>query len=302
MICRALLLVTLLAGTPAFGQNPTALSQFFEGKQVVVRMDMPASQSGIDVYPNRPIPIDFSSYTDRLKSFGVSIHNGELVMITKVKVKDKSIEFQLGGGGYGTFKDDTNTNVSAEVVGKSQREKDIEERLKHEDDYRTRQQLQRELDRLRDRRDRQNSENQAIAAHASAVKSAVIDAKRQQGGSRFNIRYSGRVPADLTPQQLMQALAQYVSFPPDRFPGSPSPADIVAPATRVENMPADPLGLLKKGLTQQQVIYLLGPATNTKQSQQDGMEMTSSTFQYNGSIVETNFVNGVLVRYSITVH
>jgi hypothetical protein len=307
MIRRALLMVLLVSGIPAFGQNPAAISQFFEGKQVVVRMDMPASQTGIDLYPDRPTPIDLSSYSNRLKKFGLAIHNGDQVMITKVKVKDKNIEFQLGGGGYGTFLDDTDTTVFAGSADKSHRERSIEDQLKHETDYYRRRELKRELDHVRDRRDRKDAQNRRAAEEMSQAKAAQIDAKRAQGGSRFNIRYPGKVPADLTAQQVMQQLSQYVSFPPNTFPGSTSPAEAANPqqfATSQEPEAAaqpGPLGALKKGLTQEQVVDLFGPSTSTHQSRQNGLEMTASTFQYQNATVETSFVNGVLVKYSVSV-
>ena len=197
MIKATLCLAGIVAVLPVYAQNSAALSQFFEGKQVTVRMDMPASQTGIDLYPDRTTPIDLGSYSNRLKSFGVSIRNGDTVMITKVKVKDKNIEFQLGGGGYGTFWDDTNTTVTATAAQKSQREKDIEDRLKWEDDYYARQQLMRELDYLRGRRQQQDTQNQVLAEQASEAKKIRLDAKRAQGGSRFNIWYPGKVPAGL---------------------------------------------------------------------------------------------------------
>ncbi|MGC1782670.1 MAG: hypothetical protein WA708_09140 [Acidobacteriaceae bacterium] len=306
MIRRALLMAVLFACIPAFAQNSASIAQFFEGKQVVVKMDMPASQTGIDLYPERPTPIDLSSYSNRLKKFGVSLHNGDQVMITKVKVKDKNIEFQLAGGGYGTFMDESDSPVFVHSVDKSNREKDLENRLKHENDYFTRQQLKRELDRVRERRDDKDSQNRMLAQEASEAKAQRIDAKRVQGGSRFNIWYPGRVPAGLTAQQVMQQLSLYVSFPANSFPGSPSPAgdSDAGPNQETAAVPAQPgpLGQLRKGLTQEQVIDLLGPSTGTTQSRQNGLEMTASTFRYQDSTVETSFANGVLVKYSVTVN
>ena len=48
------------------------------------------------------------------------------------------IEFQLSGGGFGTFSDDSSTSVSIPRVEKSSREKDLEKRIKDEDDSRRR--------------------------------------------------------------------------------------------------------------------------------------------------------------------
>jgi hypothetical protein len=44
------------------------------------------------------------------------------VLVTKVKVKDDLIEFQLGGGGYGTFRDDASSNVFVPSASKTERE------------------------------------------------------------------------------------------------------------------------------------------------------------------------------------
>ena len=89
-LTRGLWLYSGLVALTAYqvaGQDQAALSQSFEGKQVTVKMDMPGSQTGVDIYPNKPQPLDTKSYAARLKSFGVSLRNGDTVMITKVKVK-----------------------------------------------------------------------------------------------------------------------------------------------------------------------------------------------------------------------
>ena len=78
------------------GQSPEAVSGFFEGKQVIVKLDMPGTQQGVDIYPQRPQALDLKSYSSRIKKFGTALRNGDSVMVTKVKVKDNNIEFQLG--------------------------------------------------------------------------------------------------------------------------------------------------------------------------------------------------------------
>jgi hypothetical protein len=110
-------------------QNPEALSRFFEGKSVTVKLDMPGSQKGVDIYPHRPQPLDTKSYADRLKAFGTSLRNGDSVVITKVKAKNDSVEFQLGGGGYGTAGDNTDGAVHFTPAEKSNHEKELEDQL-----------------------------------------------------------------------------------------------------------------------------------------------------------------------------
>lgn len=283
-------------------QNAASLSLFFEGKQLMVQLDMPASQAGVDIYPQRATPIDLGSYQSRLKQYGTALHNGDLVMITRIKVKPKSIEFQLGGGGYGTFWDDTDTSAHYTAADKSQREKDLENQLKTETDPNKRDQIKRELDRLRRDRERRDSQNEVRAEQAAEMKKQRIDSKRLQGGSRFNLIYAGKVPADLTPEDVMTALRQYVSFPPQTFGGG-------APAEHAQAMPAvaarepgNPTGQLRKGMSEEQVQALMGAPVTRSEKVQDGMKMSSSTYRHNDATVEADFVNGVLVKYSVAVH
>ena len=93
----AILTILLLASACLGAQNTDNLSQFFEGKQVIVKIDMPGSQQGIDIYPQKGNLMDAKSYGKRMKDFPVSIRSGDMVMVTTVKVKDKSIEFRACG-------------------------------------------------------------------------------------------------------------------------------------------------------------------------------------------------------------
>src|SRR5277367_3310084 len=202
----AILFVMLLGAVSLRAQDPQSLSQFFEGKQVVVKIDMPGSQQGIDIFPQQPNSLDAKNYGKRMKSFPVALHNGDAVMITTVKVKDKLIEFQLGGGGFGTFGDDTDTSVKFTPAPKSDREKDLENQLANTDDSDQKASIQRELDYLRRQRERDDQRNKAIAQAAAQVKLQQINDNRAKGGSRFNLKYNGKVPPNITPQDVMAAL------------------------------------------------------------------------------------------------
>ncbi len=301
----ALFFVVLFPLSPRLlhAQNAASLSQFFEGKQVVVQLDMPASQSGVDIYPQRATPIDLGSYQSRLKQYGTSLHNGDSVMITKIKVKGKSIEFQLGGGGYGTFWDDTDTSAHYTAADKSQREKDLENQLKSETDPNKRDQIKRELDRLRRDRERRDDQNQARAQQTAEMKKERVDSKRLQGGSRFNLIYVGKVPGDLTPEDVMAALGQYVVFPPQAFAvaqTAASHAQVLPVAVAPDS--SNPTSQLKKGMSEEQVQALMGSPVTRSEKVQDGMKMSSSTYRHDDATVEADFVNGVLVKYAVAVH
>jgi hypothetical protein len=293
---RAALLVAIFviaAAGPVRAQNEAALRDYFEGKSVRVRIDMPATQQGIDVYPDARRPLDFDVYSNRVKSYGIAVRNGDSIMITRVRVKEKVIEFQLGGGGYGTFGDDTGT-VSATTVSKSNREKDLEQAIKNERDAERKRRMQRELDDLRRQREREDALNRNIAASATEANKSRIAEKRLQGGSRFNLRYQNGVPPGIEPDGLMRALEEYVEFsftqearPPRQ--DRPQPRETVASAS------SD----LRKGLTLPEVEKVLGKPSKSVNRFEGTLRVTQSTYVRGGEVITAEFVEGVLVKYSI---
>lgn len=303
----AILTILLLASACLGAQNTNNLSQFFEGKQVIVKIDMPGSQQGIDIYPQKGNLMDAKSYGKRMKDFPVSIRSGDMVMVTTVKVKDKSIEFQLAGGGFGTFGDDTDTRVKFTPAEKSDREKDLERQISNTDDSYQKDRLQRELDYVRRQRERADSRNRAIAEQAAQEKQYQVNENRARGGSRFNLKYNSKVPADISPQDVMTALAQYVDFSP-LLTGAPSAEVPYAAPTSAPGPPATaygaggPASSLQKGMSEDQVRAVLGAPTNSSDADHDGIQVHSETYTQGNSVVTAQFVNGVLVKYSIEVH
>jgi hypothetical protein len=305
LVCFA----ALFAGASgAAAQNPDMLSGFFEGKQVVVKMDMPGTQKGVDIYPDRQPTLDTKSYGDRLKQFGVSVQNGDRVMVTKVKVSKDNVEFQLGGGGFGTAMDNADTSVHFTPVGKSNREKELENQLRNENDPNRRRSLQRELDYVRVERERRDAYERARAEEDAAFRAQQVGIKRQQGGSRFNLRIDARKMGDsLTPQVVMDALAAYVSFPGDAVgsdaggrPADGASGDAPALAVRPSDQGADPAQGLKKGMSREQVEAMYGKAVETHDRSESGLTITSCTFLGKDEKVQADFVNGVLVQYSVS--
>lgn len=197
----------------AAAQSEVDLKRFFEGRRVEVKIDMPATKDGIDVYATRDQPINFGRYSDLLKSYGVSVREGDRIMITKIKVKKKHIEFQLGGGGYGTLGDETSADIYVPAVSKSQREKNLEKDLKDETDERQRRRIREEINRLRREREREDNRNQAEVAAAEELAKQRIQDKRLQSGSRFNVYFETELTTrDLTPRAIINALKEYVDF------------------------------------------------------------------------------------------
>jgi hypothetical protein len=300
-----ILAVLLMSSICASAQANNNLGQFFEGKQVTLKIDMPGSQQGIDIYPQKEKPLDAKVYGKRLKRFPVSIRSGDTVVVTTVKVKDKLIEFQLAGGGFGTFGDDSDTSVKFTPEDKSNREKDLEREIRNTDDRDQKKRLQRQLDSVVHRRERDDSRNRAIAQQSASVKQQQVNDDRARGGSRFNLKYDPKVPANLSPQDVIAALAPYVTFPPQMMGESAADSEarpVQAPPAAATNGSADPASGLQKGMAEGQVRGMLGEPTSSSVADHDGIQVHTETFARGNSVVTGQFVNGVLVRYSMEVH
>ena len=83
-------------GFSVFAQSPADLKASFEGKQVTFRIDMPATNDGVSLYPERAQSLDYIEYNKRLRNHGAAFHRGELATITGVRISDNSIEVRFG--------------------------------------------------------------------------------------------------------------------------------------------------------------------------------------------------------------
>lgn len=270
-----------------------ALESYFTGKQVTLKIDMPGSQKGVDLSFNKPSPMNWKEYSSRIKQFGPAIRKGDTATVTSVVVKKDRIEFQLDGGGFGTFWDDTNDNVTATRVDKSDYEKRLEKQIAQTSDPDQKKQLQKELDKERARRQRQQASNDQAAQIASQMKAQQVSQNRTRGGSRFNLRWSGSIPPDqLTPQAVMERLAPYVEF---------SNGQSGAPVAQASPDAVSPTGQLKQGMSVDDVARLLGQGNELSESAgADGLKTQVFEYITGDRRTDVTFVNGVVVKYSIS--
>jgi hypothetical protein len=291
-----LLLAIALLSLPLSAQTPDPM-QSLVGQEVVLKMDMPGTQQGVDLRFDKDNPMNWKEYANRLKSNGASIRKGDSARVTSVVVKNDRIEFQLDGGGFGTFLDDSSTTVTPKTVDKSDYEKQLERDLSNTTDPDRRRQLQRDLDRERSRRERQESDNRAAAQIASQIKAEKVAGQRLQGGSRFNLRWAGAVPADQkNPDAVMKLLSEYVSF------GGPQQA---GPAPTAQNAAADAsvpaTAHLKRGMKMDEVSNLFGPGKQLSESVSgDGLKTQVVQYSTGDRSVQVTYVEGLVVRYSIS--
>jgi hypothetical protein len=278
-----------LPWTRGEAQDEAALRRAFEGQSVVLKIDMPGTSSGVNVYPERDMPVDFPEVATRLKKFGTAIRTGDAVMVTKIRVKDDLIEFQLGGGGYGSFGDAMGESGGGVTeVSETPAEKALRDSIRHESDSGTKRRMQRDLDALRSTRERENSQARAAAAQAEEIRQSNLRGRRMEGGSRFNVRFRGGVPAEaLTPDGLRALLSRYVDFGGATATSAPGAAPGGASA-------------LRKGLMLEDVERLLGPAVSASESDDCALHVMTRTYRKDGQRTTARFVSGVLVEYTIT--
>lgn len=289
-ILRLLTIALALPWTRGEAQDEAALRRAFEGQSVVLKIDMPGTSSGVNVYPDRDMPVEFPDVATKLKKYGTAIRSGDAVMVTKIRVKDDLIEFQLGGGGYGTFGDamGEGSGGGATEVGETPAEKALRDSIRHESNSGTKRRMQRDLDALRSTRERENSQARSAAAQAEEIRQSNLRGRRIEGGSRFNIRFRGGVPAEaLTPDGLRALLSRYVDF------GGAALAPVQAAAS-------GSAGALRKGLTLEEVERLLGPAVTASESDDCALHVMTRTYRKDGQRTTARFVSGVLVEYTIT--
>jgi len=298
MTARALpTFLLLLVPTLLHGQSEATLRDYFEGRTVKVKIAMPGTEDGVDIYPGTAKPLDFPRHASRLKSNGTALKAGDGALVTKVKVKSNLIEFQLDGGGYGTMGDETSSNVSVSDAPKTRREQNLEGELKREQDPSRRREIKEELDDLKADRERENARNRASVAEAEESKKANIRQRRLEGGSRFNLRYkSGVPPSALTPGAVKEALAAYVEFP-EAAAEPPSPMPIAA--NDPPPPPAAP-GLPAKGMLLADVDRMLGVPSRTSDRMEGRLKVSTRVYSTDKGRVTAEFVEGVLIRYTMT--
>jgi hypothetical protein len=212
-----------MMAVPAFADEKDVreetLRRFFEGRTVTVLVDMPATSKGIDIELGKVEPIDPSKVGDRVNENGVSIRAGARVPITKINLKDDIIEFHLAGGGFNWFWQ-SQGSVSPATYGKSQREKDLEDDIKHETDPDRRRRLERELDDVRSQREEDERRSRRHAEHENEIRHEEDHDRALGEGSRFNLRFADkRAVQAATPRNVMELLSPWVDF--DGLPGAP---------------------------------------------------------------------------------
>jgi hypothetical protein len=282
-----------LVASSAPAQDENALKNAFMGRKVAIRVDLPASHKGVDLHFDREIPFDLKQNSDRIREHDAALVAGDVIPVTYIKVKGDLIEFHLGGGGFNWFTETSTRTASS--TPKSNRESDLEKEAKNETDRDRKRRLEREIDDLRRERDRRDDrERREVADYNLQARDRDME-KAQRSGSRFNLRFKKRVPADaLTPEGFERYLDPWVDFS-GRAPRRASSSSSSSASSR-SSQGRD----WKKGTPRREMEDAMGKARREKSCPGDdsGLDCRVATFEDGDDEIEATFVEGVLVRFS----
>jgi len=267
-------------------QSEADLRDYFEGRTVTVKQDLPASKTAIDIYPESASPINYADYSRRLKQFGVAFRRNQSVPLTGVRVNDRSIELQLGGAA-GAGADEVQPAASV-AVEKSPRERSLERDIERETDPDRLAKMQQELDALRKQRQRDDARLKAALAQLS---NGNADGQRVANAVvRIDLVFNGGVPARaLNPDYVKSALKSWIDFNAAERSAPPPP-----PVISDDNSP--PSGL-RKGMTEADLVRLYGEPARRESSTQGDLRVDVLTFKRDGTTLEATEVEGVVVRF-----
>jgi hypothetical protein len=262
-----------------------AIRAAFEGKLVVVRIAMPASTTGVDVYPTRPFPVDTVELNRAISSNGIGVQSGQSVVVTRVKAKKKHIEFQFGQGGKSQ-----EPTYSSPSVPRSRTEKRLRDELEDAKDADERERLKDEIEDLEDERHREEKRLERLAKleHETRLSRHSPEEWALMAGSRFNVRFHDEVPADaLTPEGLRRILEEYVDF--DRPPGAQwdEPMDEVSTE-------------LTKGMSVEDVEAAYGAPASCHESDSGDISVRTCSYRGGDSVLEAKYVDGILIKYTLS--
>ncbi len=192
------------------------IKRSLEGRQMLVKMDMPASDIGVNVFvDNSEVTLDADNYKKLVKDSGVSIRQGSRPRITGVKFAGGGIELELDGGGS-PGRDWVVGRVVLDQpapVAKSDRELELERRLPAETTSAAIAFVRSDLDAERMRRLEQDERNRAAFGRALALRNEYIAENRKNWGSKLRIIIRSRketVPL----RDIVKALGKYAELLP----------------------------------------------------------------------------------------
>jgi hypothetical protein len=211
-------LILVLSCAPAFAQNAreqarATLIKAFIQKNVVVKLDMPGIDKGVEVFADKQNSTDAGKNLKRLTAFGTAIRSGDTARVTGIRVTKDEISVELNGGGMpkstfvGAVPRPALTRASTEESRAMNRINSAGDSSKRD--------MEQEHSRVKyESAERKRKDARATAVYVARHKEAIERARAgaPNMGSRFVIKFDRTDPASVTPDELKRLLADYVVF------------------------------------------------------------------------------------------
>jgi len=186
------------------------------GRQVLVKMDLPAVDSGITMtLDDTNVAFDEANYNKLLREYGPSIGKGSRARITDVRVSNRGIEIDLDGGGS-PQRDWFVGNLKLQApapLQKSDREIELERMIPNEANPATLAVLRNQLDMEQRARLMQDQRNLDMFNHVAHMRSQYLAENRKNWGSKLIVLIRSRIPT-IKMRDMVQSLARYVELLP----------------------------------------------------------------------------------------
>jgi hypothetical protein len=217
-----LIAVLALCTHAAVGQDDSdnLIRKALVGRHVLVKMDLPAINSGVDfVLDNTDVSYNSNKCNNLLKQYGVAVKNGTKSRITDVRVSNRGIELDLDGGGMPTHDWVVGSLklVEPEPMAKSDREVELERQVASDTSPSHAVQLRADLEYERQRRLAQDERNREAFRRAESLRRQYIDENRANWGSKVVVVIRSRKES-VKMRDMVKALAKYVELLPSEKP------------------------------------------------------------------------------------
>jgi hypothetical protein len=215
-------LLALCSGLSAQANADDPLKRALSGRQVLVKIDMPATELGTDVIVDKnEALVDTGKHRKLVTENGVAIANGTKARITGVQYLKNGLAIELDGGGSPSL--DwvvAGLRLTEPVpISKSNRELDLERMLSTERDASVLNSIRNDLDYERQRRVSQDERNLQAFEEARRLRHRYISENRKNWGSRVNIMFRSKESIPLP--ELAKTVSKYIELLPREAANKP---------------------------------------------------------------------------------
>lgn len=214
LVFFAAVLAAFTLGIQAQDESEHRMKKALEGRQVLLKMDMPAVENGVEMlFDDAEVTFDQAKYNKLLKEYGVALKKGHKARITGVRITRKGIEIDLDGGGSPSrdWVVEGVRIVEPSPVPKSDRELELERQAASEASTNTF--FRNELDQERHLRMMADERNRQAYERISGLRNQYIEENRKTLGSKIVIVVRSNKKGTML-GEMARSLAKYCELLP----------------------------------------------------------------------------------------